>query len=54
MTIVILVMNSQSLSAGTTFDLVMTSGRFLPALQSKPSLQLALTQASALSYSSWS
>ena len=51
-TIVILVINSQSLSAGTTLDLVMTSGRFLPALQSKPSRQLAFTQASARSYSS--
>lgn len=54
MTIVIFVMNSQSLSAGTTFDFVMTSGRCLPALQSKPSLQLAFTHASARSYSSWS
>ena len=54
MIMVILVTNSQSLSAGTTLDLVMTWGRFLPALQSKPSLQLAFTQARARPYSSWS
>ena len=52
MIMVILVMNAQSLSGSTTLDLRMISGRSLPALQSKPSLQLALTQLSALSNSS--
>lgn len=54
MTKVILVMNSQSLSGGTTLDLRMISGRSLPALMSRPSWQLAFTQAMAFSYSSWS
>ena len=36
----------------TTLDLRMISGKSLLALQSKPSLQLALTQLSALSNSS--
>ena len=52
MIMVILVMNAQSLSGSTTLDLRMISGKSLPALQSKPSLQLALTQLSALSNSS--
>ena len=47
-------MNSQSLSAGTTFDFFIISGKFLPAFLSKPSLQLALIQARAFSYSSLS
>ena len=51
MIMVILVMNAQSLSGSTTLDLRMISGKSLP-LQSKPSLQLALTQLSALSNSS--
>ena len=51
---VIFVMNSQSLSGETTFDFLIISGKSLPAFTSKPSLQLAFTQAIALSYSSWS
>ena len=47
-------MNSQSLSGATTFDLVMISMNSLPALQSKPSLQLALIHFRAFSYSALS
>ncbi len=51
---VCLAINSQSLSAGITLDLVITSGNSFPALMSTPSLQYSLIQARAFSYSSLS
>src|SRR5574344_741292 len=49
--IVNLAIKSQSLSALIYFDLVITSGNFLPALTSNPSLQLSFIHDNAFSYS---